>query len=159
MERLTKRTEDGVVLIGDTVADMQAAAARALNRLAAYEDTKRTPEEAKSMASLFDYAVMEYNTLPETVKFFQRLRELAEAEKDGRVFVLPKTRARWIKDIIDERERQDVIFKAWRHNGCIGSFNSESVRFEVDGQEYILRLSKVGGVDEGAKLHVLPFVA
>lgn len=107
MERLTKRTEDGVVLIGDTVADMQAAAARALNRLAAYEDTKRTPEEAKSMASLFDYAVMEYNTLPETVKFFQRLRELAEAEKDGRVFVLPKTRARWIKDIIDERERQD----------------------------------------------------
>ena len=64
-------------------------------------------------------------------------------------------------DIMDAVQQgiENVIFKAWRHNGCIGSFNSESVRFEVDGQEYILRLSKVGGVDEGVKLHVLPFVA
>lgn len=64
-------------------------------------------------------------------------------------------------DIMDAVQQgiENVIFKAWRHNGCIGFFNSESVRFEVDGQEYILRLSKVGGVDEGAKLHVLPFVA
>ena len=50
-------------------------------------------------------------------------------------------------DIMDAVQQgiENVIFKAWRHNGCIGSFNSESVRFEVDGQEYILRLSKVGG--------------
>lgn len=50
-------------------------------------------------------------------------------------------------DIMDAVQQgiENVIFKAWRHNGCIGFFNSESVRFEVDGQEYILRLSKVGG--------------
>lgn len=52
MERLTKRTEDGVVLIGDTVADMQAAAARALDRLAAYEDKGVAPEDALSAVEM-----------------------------------------------------------------------------------------------------------
>lgn len=64
-------------------------------------------------------------------------------------------------DIMDAIQQgiENVLFKAWRHNGYIESFNSEAVRFQVDGQEYVLRLSKTGGVDEATRLHVLPFVA
>lgn len=37
----------------------------------------------------------------------ERLVELAQAERDGRLVVLPEGKARWIKAILDERERQD----------------------------------------------------
>lgn len=109
MERLTKRTEDGVVLIGDTVADMQAAAARALDRLAAYEDKGVAPEDtltalemAKAVCKLaVADSYIETGLMPE------RVAEFAEADKDGRLVVLPKDQAWWIKGIIDERNQQD----------------------------------------------------
>ena len=107
VDRLAAYEDKGVAPEDTLTAKEMAEVACALNELKAYKDTERTPEEVKSMSHLFDYVVAESKTMPETVKFFQRLRELAQAEKDGRVFVLPKTRARWIKDIIDERERQD----------------------------------------------------
>lgn len=37
----------------------------------------------------------------------ERTRELAQAEKGGRLVVLPDDKARWIKEILAERERQD----------------------------------------------------
>lgn len=37
----------------------------------------------------------------------ERVQELAKAEKDGRLVVLPDDKARWIKEILAERERQD----------------------------------------------------
>ena len=109
MERLTKRTEDGVVLIGDTVADMQAAAARALDRLAAYEDKGVAPEDtltalemAKAVCKLaVADSYIETGLMPE------RVAEFAEADKDGRLVVLPKDQAWWIKGIIDDRNQQD----------------------------------------------------
>lgn len=107
IDRLAAYEDKGVAPEDTLTSKEMAEVACALNELKAYKDTERTPEEVKSMSHLFDYVVAESKTMPETVKFFQRLRELAQAEKDGRVFVLPKTRARWIKDIIDERERQD----------------------------------------------------
>lgn len=109
MERLTKRTEDGVVLIGDTVADMQAAAARALDRLAAYEDKGVAPEDALSAVEMAKVVckLAVADSYIETGLMPERVAEFAEADKDGRLVVLPKDQAWWIKGIIDERNQQD----------------------------------------------------
>lgn len=61
----------------------------AANRLAAYEETGRTPEEVTALGKLFDYALEESKTLTEQLALLNRIRELAEADKDGRLAVLP----------------------------------------------------------------------
>ena len=59
MERLTKREIGGVVLVGETIADMQSSAGMALNRLAAYEDTGLTPEEIMTLIAPDDPLTLE----------------------------------------------------------------------------------------------------
>ena len=59
------------------------------DRLAAYEDTGREPEEVTALEKLFDYALKESKTLMEQLALLHHIRELAEADKDGRVVVLP----------------------------------------------------------------------
>lgn len=63
MEWLTERTPGGVVLRGNTTEELEAAAHEALIKLASYEDTGLTPE---------------------------RVAELAQAERAGRLVVLPE---------------------------------------------------------------------
>lgn len=58
-------------------------------RLKAYEDTEREPEEVNALSSLFDYIVNSSKSMTEQLATLDRLRELAEADKDGRVVVLP----------------------------------------------------------------------
>lgn len=58
-------------------------------RLKAYEDTGVEPEEVTALGKLFDYALKESKTLTEQLTLLKHLRELAEADKDGRVVVLP----------------------------------------------------------------------
>ena len=58
-------------------------------RLKEYEDTGRRPEEVQALNRLFDYALNESRTLQEQLTLLKRLRELAEADKDGRLVVLP----------------------------------------------------------------------
>ena len=58
-------------------------------RLAAYEDTGMTPKEVTALGELFDYALKESKTLTEQLTLLKHIRELAEADKDGRVVVLP----------------------------------------------------------------------
>jgi len=61
----------------------------AWRRLAAYEDTGLTPESVEALKlSMMGKAISEiteFNGLP-----IDRLRELAEADKDGRIVVLPE---------------------------------------------------------------------
>lgn len=66
-----------------------------VERLAAYEDTERGPEEVQALNRLFDYALKESRTLQEQLALIDRLRELAEADKDGRLVVLP-----WIPGLV-----------------------------------------------------------
>ena len=97
MERLTKRINDVVTYIGtkneyDTgmiaaeTASSVAAVREILLRLAAYEDTGLTPEEVTCIQKCAneDKALTK---CPECLD--DRLRELAEADKDGRLVVLP----------------------------------------------------------------------
>ena len=99
MERLTKRINDVITYIGteneyDTgmiaaeTASSVAAVREILLRLAAYEDTGLTPEEVTTVK-----VALMGKTLAEITEFegvpLARLRELAEADKDGRCVVLP----------------------------------------------------------------------
>ena len=83
MERLTERWGEDDVWVKDH--DYVTAA----HRLADYEDTGREPEEVAALGRLFNYALEESKTLREQLELLKRLRELAEADRDGRLVVLP----------------------------------------------------------------------
>ena len=95
MERLTKRLPDGKVVTDcdsceqkkDKQCTFSECRASLIKRLAAYEDTGWTPEMLHKLGEnaghMWDFAQAAGNM---TVG---RLKELAEADKDGRVVVLP----------------------------------------------------------------------
>lgn len=85
MERLTYRDKDGFPMMKKRGGINQGG----VERLAAYEDTRLTPEEVAALGRLFDYALEESKTLAEQLALLNRIRELAEADKDGRLVVLP----------------------------------------------------------------------
>lgn len=58
----------------------------AINRLAAYEDTGLMPEEVHSMSGEWCAMMSVLNGIGS----YDRLRELAEADKGGRLVVLPE---------------------------------------------------------------------
>ena len=85
MERLTYRDKDGFPMMKKRGGFKQEG----VERLAAYEDTGRTPEEVTALGNLFDYVLEESKTLTGQLALLNRIRELAKADKDGRVVVLP----------------------------------------------------------------------
>ena len=99
MERLTKRVNGVVVYVGtmnpymngQIPCEVESAGVREMMyRLAAYEDTGLEPEEVlpKDKADEIALKLMRLADL-ESLCNYARLRELAEADKDGRVVVLP----------------------------------------------------------------------
>ena len=58
-------------------------------RLKAYEDTGLEPEEVTALGKLFDYALKESKTLTEQLTLLKHIRELAEADKEGRCIITP----------------------------------------------------------------------
>ena len=86
MERLTERWGEGHLDIWVKDHDYVSAA----HRLAAYEDTGLEPEEVlpKDKADEIALKLMRLADL-ESLCSYTRLRNLAEADKDGRVVVLP----------------------------------------------------------------------
>ena len=107
MERLTYRLKTGEVLMATEYEEkytMDEWIVMLQCRLAAYEDTGLTPEEINDLASVreispeAEYAINKHadNIIERLDKLLHqmdddaRLRELAEADKDGRVVVLPE---------------------------------------------------------------------
>lgn len=105
MERLTKRDTDGQAMMdcqkckadwtgkhGKPMADCTALYCRnrLKDRIAAYEDSGCAPEDVlpKDKADEIALKLMRLADL-ESLCNYTRLRELAEADKDGRVVVLP----------------------------------------------------------------------
>ena len=101
MERLTKYDTDGQAMMdcqkceadwtgkhGKPMVDCTALYCRnrLKDRLAAYEETELTPEEVLSMK--FEWCAM-MDALNSIGGGYTRLRELAEADRDGRLVVLP----------------------------------------------------------------------
>ena len=100
MERLTKRDTDGQAMMdcekckadwtgkhGKPMADCTALYCRnrLLDRLVEYEDTGLTPEEVSALVK--DWS--DRCTIIGECGGIDRLRELAEADKDGRLVILP----------------------------------------------------------------------
>lgn len=82
MERLTEHWGEGHLDIWVKDHDYVSAA----HRLAAYEDTGLTPEEVHSMQGEWSAMMAALNSIGGG---YTRLRELAEADKDGRIVVPP----------------------------------------------------------------------
>lgn len=99
MERLTKYLASGAAdynypagcYSGNDCNDRVAKSAyrqMCVERLAAYEETGLTPEESKRMSNILMDVGIDYNCSWEYVKNWlldDRLRELDEADKDGRL--------------------------------------------------------------------------
>jgi hypothetical protein len=114
MERLTEyESIAGHAHAIPIVSDMDVI----MMRLAAYEDTGRTPEEVTALGNLFDYALEESKTLTEQLALLNRLRELAEADKDGRLVVLPFSDA---DDV--EMQRDGITYKSDHWNILLTAF-------------------------------------
>lgn len=60
-----------------------------VDRLAAYENTEWEPEQIEALGGLFDFVVEESKSMTEQFAMVDRLRELAVADQEGRVVVLP----------------------------------------------------------------------
>ena len=85
MERLTY-FKDGYWRVNFSGVQYQADF---VDRLATYENTGLTPKEVTALGGLFDYALKESKTLTEQLTLLKRIRKLAEADKEGRVVILP----------------------------------------------------------------------
>lgn len=112
MERLTERDAncaDPKEIYGVHVKNHDYISAA--NRLADYEDTERMPEEVTALGKLFDYALEESKTLTEQLALLNRIRDLAEADRDGRLVVLPCKVApiEAMERLRDELYEQDLI--------------------------------------------------
>lgn len=116
MERLTKKIDSCTVfpeeLIGVTLVPDNPIMCKMLLRLAAYEDTGLEPESVEALKlSMMGKAISEiteFDGLP-----IDRLRELAEADKAGRVAILPCEVGGAMLDVSDPehpREMKDVHF-------------------------------------------------
>lgn len=126
MERLTEKyclTEDHYMKCSeDCNVDMACvdcpAFDKLIERLAAYEDTGLTPEEIKAPFTedkMINLAAQALGVEP------SRIRELAEADKDGRVVVLPC------------KVGDTVWFKTYKNNArdCIGVQPHEVTRISA----------------------------
>ena len=87
MERLTKRV-DGIAVLESWAIDKDPVSIiqRLCNRLAAYEDTGLEPEDLKKAfneTEILKLAAQALSTTPD------HLRDLLQAERDGRLVVLP----------------------------------------------------------------------
>ena len=86
MERLTYRPKEPYIskLSGDLIEAYSDADIRdIINRLAAYEDTRLTPEQCENAKVIIESAFSDDTSKAE------RIRELLKADKDGRLVVLP----------------------------------------------------------------------
>lgn len=99
-------------------------------RLAAYEDTRLTPEEVKRMSNILMDVGIDYNCSWEYVKNWlldARLRELAEADKDGRLVVLPCKVGDTVYLIVTKRARIYTPEFRFIKKSCLTFLNMERV--------------------------------
>ena len=127
MERLTKRLPRGaadynypkICYIGDgSGADRISKSAfrqRCVEQLADYEDTKLTPEEVlpKDKADEIALKLMQLADL-ENFCSYTRLRELAEADRAGRLVVLPCKAGDTVYEVTSRKTISEYRVKAIR---------------------------------------------
>ena len=125
MERMTKRTSDGQAVMdckkckadwtekhGESMEECTALYCRnrLKDRVAAYEDTRLTPAEVRSMYGEWNAMMSVLNSIGS----YARLRELAEADKDGRVVVPPCKVGDTLYEVTSRKTISEYCVKAIR---------------------------------------------
>lgn len=121
MERLTQRLRTGEVLMASEYEEKyteQEWISVLQDRLADYEDTELTPEEVSSLVK--DWS--DLCTIVGECGGLDRVRALAEADRDGRVVVLPFTSGRTLlcKENIDSPRLMKDVELAIRYCSSCG---------------------------------------
>jgi hypothetical protein len=105
MERATQKDERGYYLVGDGIYSDEGTPEKFrgddVDRLAAYEDTGLEPCDYSAMAHALEQAERAREDLTEMIRQIgatglDRLRELAQADREGRCVVLPFKPPRWV---------------------------------------------------------------
>lgn len=105
MERATQKDERGYYLVGDGIYSDEGTPEKFrgddVDRLAAYEDTGLEPCDYSAMAHALKQAERAREDLTEMIRQIgatglDRLRELAQADREGRCVVLPFKPPRWV---------------------------------------------------------------
>lgn len=96
---------NGPVLNGVSKDVLRQIIRQLYSALAAYEDTRLTSEEVSALKRLFDYALEKSKTLAEQLELLNRIQELAEADRDGRLVVLPCKVGDTVHLIVTKRAR------------------------------------------------------
>lgn len=119
MERLTRRINGVVVYVGaknpystgQIPCEVEPAGVREMmDRLAAYEDTGLTPEEVAALVK--DWS--DLCTIVGECGGIDRMRELAEADKDGRLVVLPCKAGDTVYEVTSRKTISEYRVKAIR---------------------------------------------
>lgn len=150
MERLTEKhylgTDHYMKCSGNCNVDMDCIYCpsfdRLVERLAAYEDTGLQPESVEALKlSMMGKAISEiteFDGLP-----IDRLRELAEADKDGRVVVLPCKVGQRVFALLDtDKHISECEIKQIGINNKIGFIGLEPIG--ARGREYGVALNGFG---------------
>ena len=106
MERLTYRDKDGFPMMKKRGGFKQGG----VERLAAYEDTRLEPEEVSSLVK--DWS--DLCTIVGECGGLDRVRALAEADKDGRVAVLPCKAGDTVYEVTSRKTISEYRVKAIR---------------------------------------------
>ena len=106
MERLTYRDKDGSPMMKKRGGFKQGG----VERLAAYEDTRLEPEEVSSLVK--DWS--DLCTIVGECGGLDRVRALAEADKDGRVAVLPCKAGDTVYEVTSRKTISEYRVKAIR---------------------------------------------
>ena len=101
--------------------------AKAFDRLAAYEDTGLEPEEIELLANQRDLYVDACGELP-----LKRIRELAQADREGRCVVLPDG---GYKDKDGENALKSAMNTCFYHNNPVTRFIADAVAEKLTRQE------------------------
>ena len=155
MERLTKRDTDGQVMMdcekckadwagrhGQPMFDCTALYCRnrLKSRLAAYEDTGLEPGEVHSMWGEWNAMMSVLNSIGGG---YDRLRELAEADKDGRLVVLPCKVGQRVFALLDtDKHISECEVKQIGMGNKIGFIGLEPIG--ARGREYGISLNGFG---------------
>lgn len=147
MERLTQRLRTGEVLMASNYEKKyteQEWICRLQDRFAAYEDSDCESEEVlpKDKADEIALKLMRLADL-ESLCSYDRLRELAEADKDGRVAVLPCKVGQRVFALLDtDKHISECEVKQIGMGNKIGFIGLEPIG--VRGREYGVALNGFG---------------
>ena len=134
MERLTEYVTGGIRIKGCSTIypDTErkgAPAANAIVRLAAYEDTGLEPCDYAVMRSAMDQAKEATQQLSDVVRILgcsdiDRLKDLAQAEKDGRLVVLPDAK---YTDADGEKALQKAMWDCCNTNNPVTRYTADAI--------------------------------